>query len=122
MVPFVFHDSVGNGGTLSLNYFISRSIKKQTTYQGVLSFRFSSISSFVNPEDTVDFMYEIKDDAIVMEPVLKEGIEDGLVVARSDAITLYFEKVKEEELKVLQDMDVLQVPSQIEDVQETLVR
>ena len=122
LVPFVIPDSVGNGGTLSLNYFISRSIKKQTTYQGVLSFKFSSISSFVNPEDTVDFMYEIKDDAIVMEPVLKEGIEDGLVVARSDAITLYFEKVKEEELKVLQDMDVLQVPSQIEDVQETLVR
>ena len=82
---------------LSLKYFISRSIKKQTSYQGVLSLKFNSRSSFAGTEDTVDFMYEIKDGAIVMEPVLKECIEEGVVIDRSDAITLYFGKVKKEE-------------------------
>ena len=91
LVPFVIPEGAGNGGELSLKYFISRSIKKQTSYQGVLSFVFSSM------EETVDFMYEIKDGAVVMEPVLKECIEDGIVQDRSDAITLYFAKVEKGE-------------------------
>ena len=41
-------------------------------------------------------MYEIKQDGIVMEPVLKECIEDGLVIARGERLTLFFSKVKEE--------------------------
>jgi len=97
LVPFVINDGAGNGGVLSLKYFISKVIRRQTSYQGVLSFKFSSVSSFSTSDETVDFMYEIKDDAICMEPVLKECIEDGIVTNRSDAIILYFAKVKKEE-------------------------
>jgi len=106
LVPFVIPNTADNGGKLVLKYFISRSIKKQTSYQGVLSFKFSSI------EDTVDFMYEITDDAVVMEPVLKECIEDGIVQDRSDAITLYFGKVKKEESQSSQEELLTEQPLQ----------
>jgi len=118
LVPFVIPENAGNGGNISLKYFISSSLKKQTSYQGVLSFKFHSVSSFFSEEETVDFMYEVKDGAVRLEPVLKECIEDGIVTGRADAITLYFTKVTKKEpsmsidsMQPLQDLQESESPS-----------
>lgn len=89
IVPFVIPQNADNGGDVSLKYFISREIKRESQYSGVASFKFSTL------EDSIDFMYEIKKDGIAMEPVLKECIEDGVVVSRSERLTLFFSKTRD---------------------------
>lgn len=86
IVPFIIPENADNGGDVSLKYFLSREIKKESQYTGVISFKFSTL------EDSIDFMYEIKKDGIVLEPVLKECIENGIVISRSERLILFFSK------------------------------
>lgn len=94
IVPFIIPNMSDSAGTVFFKYFISRALKKETGYSGVLSFKFSSM------EDSIDFMYKMKDDSLIMEPVSKDLMEDGVVIKRGDAITLVFfkaeKKVKKE--------------------------
>ena len=85
--PFTIPSGAENAGNLSIKYFVSRKIKKDTLYIGVLSFKFYSL------KDSVDFMYGIKDDSLILEVVGEKDIEDGIVVRRENSPVLYFEKV-----------------------------
>jgi len=103
IVPFIIPNMSDTAGTIFFKYFISRALKKETGYEGVLSFKFSSMM------DSIDFMYKMKKDALIMEPVSKVFIQDGLVTKRGDAITLVFsktqKKVKEETEENLESVD-----------------
>jgi len=106
IVPFVIPKMSDTAGTIFFKYFISRALKRETGYEGVMSFKFSSMI------DSIDFMYKIKKDSLIMEPVSKDFIEDGLVTKRGDVITLVFsktqkkvEKESEERVEVSNEKD-----------------
>lgn len=85
--PFTIPPGAENAGKLTIKYFVSKKIKKETSYIGVLSFQFYSL------KDSIDFMYGMKDDSLILEVVEEKNIEDGIVVRRENPPILYFEKV-----------------------------
>ena len=85
LTPFIISSGAENAGKLAIKYFVSKKIKKETSYIGVLSFQFYSL------KDSVDFMYGIKDGALVLEAVSENDIEDGIVARRENSPILYFE-------------------------------
>ncbi|MGP1437561.1 MAG: SH3 domain-containing protein [Treponema sp.] len=88
LVPFIIPSSAGNAGKVKIKYFVSRKIKKETSYYGVLSFQFYNI------KDSIDFMYGIKEGSLILEAISKTDIEDGIVVRRENSPILYFEILK----------------------------
>ncbi len=89
IVPLVIPENADNGGEVSIKYFLSRAIKKGSEYEGVLSFQFSLLP------DSIDFIYKVDKNGIMMEPILKECIEEGVVTTRIKALTLYFARKAE---------------------------
>ena len=85
--PFTIPPGAENAGKLTIKYFVSKKIKKETSYIGVLSFQFYSL------KDSIDFMYGMKDDSLILEVVEEKNIEDGIVIRRENPPILYFEKV-----------------------------
>ena len=86
LTPIIIPKNADNGGNAKLKYFLSRSIKKETDYTGVISFQFSTL------DDSIDFMYEKSTDGLRMEPILKECIAEGVVTQRTESLILYFER------------------------------
>ena len=86
--PFIIPSGAENAGKVRFKYFVSKKIKKDTSYVGVLSFQFYSLKK------TVDFMYGTKDNSLILEAVSQDDIEDGVVVRRENSPILYFEKDK----------------------------
>ena len=86
--PFIIPSGAENAGKVGIKYFVSKKIKKDSLYIGVLSFQFYSL------ENSIDFMYGIKDNSLVLEAVSEGDIEDGVVVRRENSPVLYFEKIK----------------------------
>ena len=86
--PFIIPSGAENAGKISIKYFVSNKIKKETSYVGVLSFQFYSL------KDCVDFMYGIKDNSLILEAVSEKNIENGVVVRRENSPILYFEATK----------------------------
>ena len=88
IVPFIIAQASGNAGTISFKYFLSRAVRKNSQYDGVISFQFENV------EDSSDFMYKTNKDSIVLEPVAKDCIENGVVNSRSNILTLFFSKTE----------------------------
>lgn len=89
LIPFIIPSNAENAGKVSIKYFISREIKKETSYQGVLSFQFYTI------DDSINFMYGIRDGSLILEAVSENDIEDGIVVRHENSVILYFETASE---------------------------
>ncbi|MGP1521194.1 MAG: SH3 domain-containing protein [Treponema sp.] len=88
LTPFIISSGAENAGKVSIKYFVSKKIRKETAYVGVLSFQFYSL------KDSIDFMYGIKDGSLILEAVSENAIEDGIVVRRENSPILYFELSK----------------------------
>ena len=88
LTPFIIPSGAENAGKVSIKYFISREIRKETSYVGVLSFQFYSL------KDSINFMYGIKDGSLILEAVSENDIKDGVVVRHENSPVLYFEIAK----------------------------
>lgn len=85
LVPSIISSKAKSSVTLSLDYFISNSLK--SSYDGVLTMRFAGMDKEVN------FLYKLTDTGLRLEDASKAPVKDGVVSARSSSpMVLFFEK------------------------------
>ena len=83
LVPSVLSHSARGTGTVSVQYFISSSLK--VSYDGILSFRFKGMSKDVN------FLYKMTNDGLRLEDATNAQISNGVVVSRgSSPLVIFF--------------------------------
>ncbi|MCR4822984.1 MAG: SH3 domain-containing protein [Treponema sp.] len=83
--PAIISSKAGSSVTLSLDYFLSNSLK--SSYDGVLTMRFNGM------ENPVNFLYKLTDSGLRLEDASKAPVKEGVVTARSTSpMVLFFEK------------------------------
>ena len=82
LVPSIIAKSAKGNGTVSVNYFISSSLK--TSYDGILTFRFNEMAKEVN------FLYKMTGDGLRLEDATQAQISNGVVVSRSSSPLVIF--------------------------------
>ncbi len=82
LVPTIIAQSAGNGGTVSVQYFISNALKN--SYDGILSFQFSGMAKAVH------FLYKLTDDGLRLEDATHAQIANGVVTARGTSPLVIF--------------------------------
>lgn len=83
LVPSIISNAARGRGTMSINYFISNSLK--VSYDGILTLRFSGMAKDVN------FLYKMTEDGLRLEDATHAQISNGLVVGRgSSPLVIFF--------------------------------
>ena len=82
LVPSIISNAARGRGTVSVNYFISNSLK--VSYDGILSLRFSGMSKDVN------FLYKMTSDGLRLEDASRAQISNGVVVSRGPSPLVIF--------------------------------
>lgn len=85
LVPSVISASAGNNIYVSIEYFISNSLK--SSYDGALTM------TFENTEEQVNFLYKLTDTGLRLEVAADASYRDDLIISRSSSpLVLFFEK------------------------------
>ncbi|MBR1535426.1 MAG: hypothetical protein IJ630_00635 [Treponema sp.] len=85
LVPGIISKNAKENVTLSLDYFITSSLK--SSYDGVLTMHFAGM------EDEVNFLYKLTETGLRLEDATTSPIKDGVLTARSSSpMILFFEK------------------------------
>ena len=82
LVPTIIAQSAGNGGTVSVSYFISATLKN--SYDGILTFRFEGMAKEAN------FLYKMTDDGLRLEDAGHAQIANGVVTSRGTSPLVIF--------------------------------
>lgn len=82
LVPSIVARSAKGNGTVSVNYFISESLK--LNYDGVLTFSFSGMQNKVN------FLYKMTDGGLRLEDASHAQISNGMITSRSTSPLVIF--------------------------------
>lgn len=85
LVPAVISENALGSVTVSIDYFISNSLK--SSYDGVITMHFTGM------EDGVRFLYKLTEKGLRLEDATKAPVKEGVVTARSASpMVLFFEK------------------------------
>ncbi len=82
LVPSVIHQSAKNRGSVSVKYFLSKSLSQN--YDGVLTFNFDGM------EKEVNFLYKIEEKGIRFEDATGAGMRNNILMERSMSPTVIF--------------------------------
>ncbi len=82
LVPSIVARSAKGKGTVSVQYFISESLK--LNYDGVLTFSFNGMQNQVN------FLYKMTDGGLRLEDASKAQISNGVITSRSPSPLIIF--------------------------------
>ncbi|MBQ0050483.1 MAG: SH3 domain-containing protein [Treponema sp.] len=85
LVPSVISESALGSVTVTIEYFISNSLK--SSYDGVITMH------FVGMENGINFLYKLTDTGLRLEDATKAPVKEGIITARSASpMVLFFEK------------------------------
>lgn len=85
LVPSVISSSARGDARVSIEYFISDSLK--SSYDGVITMRFQ------NMEEPVNFLYKLTDTGLRLEDAAKASYRGDMITARSSSpLVMFFEK------------------------------
>ena len=85
LVPAVISSSASNNGTVSVKYFLSRTLS--AAYDGVLSFKFEGMTSEVN------FLYKMEEAGLRLEDATGAVISNNTITERGlSPLVLFFTK------------------------------